>query len=125
MAGLETRNKHRDSLFVFADLQLGNEEVCHRVKVRNLSNTGMMGEGNLNLTPGLRLTAELRNVGKVSGNVAWVQDNRFGVAFDIEIDASLVRKSSGAGQSEPAPAASYDMARRYMSHPDASKLRKS
>jgi hypothetical protein len=92
MSGVETRSLKRDSLFLLANVCLRDETEVHRVRVRNLSDGGMMAEGQIRVRRGDRLDIELRNVGKVGGSVAWVQDNRFGIAFDHEIDARVVRK---------------------------------
>ncbi|ODS60941.1 MAG: pilus assembly protein PilZ [Erythrobacter sp. SCN 68-10] len=63
------------------------------MRVRNLSDGGMMAEGtNIRVQRGNRLTVELRNIGEVSGSVAWVQDDRFGIAFDAEIDSQRARR---------------------------------
>lgn len=70
-------------------------------KVRNLSAGGMMVE--LSEEPddeferGERLTAELRNIGRVKGEVAWVEGRRFGIKFDRAIDPELARKPVTTG----------------------------
>jgi hypothetical protein len=92
MTGVETRSVARDSLFMLADIRVEQNAEPHRVRVRNLSDGGMMGEGNLRVQRGHRLTIELRNIGTVGGTVAWVQDNRFGIAFDDEIDSQKARR---------------------------------
>lgn len=92
MTGIETRSVSRDSLFLLAEVRVEQSPESHKVRVRNLSDGGMMGEGNLRVMRGHRLTVQLRNVGMVMGTVAWVQDNRFGVAFDEEIDSQLARR---------------------------------
>ena len=92
MTGVETRSVARDSLFLLADVRVEQNDDVHRVRVRNLSDGGMMGEGHLRVQRGHRLTVELRNIGAVGGTVAWVQDNRFGVAFDEEIDSQQARR---------------------------------
>lgn len=97
MSGVDTRHIARDSLFLLASLRLAGDEVEHRVKVRNLSAGGMMAEGEVRVERGTRLAVDLRNVGWVDGAVAWVQDNRFGIAFAEEIDARLVRAPVGSG----------------------------
>lgn len=103
MTNLETRSDSRDSLFLLANIRVEQESEAHRVRVRNLSDGGMMGEGSLRVKRGNRLEIELRNVGMVNGSVAWVQDDRFGIAFDDEIDSQLARKPldgvAGADQS--------------------------
>lgn len=89
MGQSERRQEDRSSLFQLADLQIEQDPSNYRVKVRNISSHGLMGEGSVDVVCGTRLTVTLRNVGSVPGSVAWVQDDRFGVAFDQEIDANL------------------------------------
>lgn len=100
MSSLETRNVVRDSLFLFADLAFEGRTEVVRAKVRNLSAGGMMGESSIAVVSGDRVTAGLRNVGEVRGVVAWVQGNRFGIAFDREIDPVLVRAANSAASGE-------------------------
>lgn len=97
MAGLDTRSISRDSLFLLANVRVENEREQHRVRVRNLSDGGMMGEGNMRVTRGNRVLVELRNIGTIVGCVAWVQDQRFGISFDKEIDSQRARKPIAAG----------------------------
>ncbi len=92
MTGVDTRGVARDSLFLLADVRVEQSSETRKVRVRNLSDRGMMGEGNLRVMRGHRLTLTLRNIGTISGTVAWVQDDRFGVAFDDEIDSQLARR---------------------------------
>lgn len=98
MTGVETRSVARDSLFLLADIRVEQNAEPHRVRVRNLSDGGMMGEGHLRVQRGHRLTIELRNIGTIGGTVAWVQDNRFGIAFDEEIDSQRARRPLQAGE---------------------------
>lgn len=87
----EQRHIARDSLFVMADLRLDGSEEVHRIKMRNLSAGGMMGESKLRVVRGAVVSVEIRNIGWVDGSVAWVHGNRFGVAFNEEIDPKLAR----------------------------------
>lgn len=93
MDGNENRQIARDSLFVMADLRLPGSAAEHRIKVRNLSAGGMMGEGAVRVARGDAVEVRIRNVGWVEGSVAWVQDDRFGVAFREEIDPKVARAS--------------------------------
>jgi hypothetical protein len=86
------RQVGRDSLFLMADVRLDGQDGEHRVRVRNLSAGGMMAEGAVRVVQGAPLAAHLRHVGWVAGVVAWVQDNRFGIAFAEPIDPKLVRE---------------------------------
>lgn len=91
MTDLDHRQLGRDSLFLMAELRLVHEDVEYKVKVRNLSAGGMMGEGNFKVTRGAPVKVNLRNLGWVDGVVAWIQDNRFGVAFLEDIDPKAAR----------------------------------
>lgn len=95
MGDFDNRQITRDSLFILAELRLDGQDAEHRVKVRNLSAGGMMGEGRLKVVRGSVVWINLRNVGWVEGSVAWIQDNRFGVAFRDEIDPLTVRAPTG------------------------------
>ncbi|WP_367274040.1 PilZ domain-containing protein [Erythrobacter sp.] len=114
----------RDSLFLLADIRIEQGLDAHRVRVRNLSDGGMMAEGSLKVQRGNRVDIELRNIGIVPGSVAWVQDNRIGIAFDEEIDSQLARRPL---QSDNLPAASLvkpSWAHRAPPPPEPGKLRK-
>ena len=91
MTSVETRTIARDSLFLLAELCLEGSDQRYRVKVRNLSAGGMMAEGEARVAAGTKVSLNLRNIGWVEGSVAWVQENRFGIAFRDEIDARAVR----------------------------------
>ena len=98
MSENEHRQIARDSLFVMADLRLDGQDFEHRVKIRNLSAGGLMAEGTVRVARGLVVWVNVRNVGWVEGAVAWVQDNRFGVAFRDEIDPRVARGPAASGE---------------------------
>ncbi len=100
---LDHRQVGRDSLFLMADLRVEGEAGEHRVKVRNLSARGMMAECTVRVRSGVSVTVNLRNIGWVPGRVAWIQDNRFGIAFADEIEPLLARAPGGAGVGEHTP----------------------
>lgn len=103
MPNVETRHIPRDSLFLMAELLLDGSDLRHRVKVRNLSAGGMMAEGDARVAAGMKVSLNLRNIGWVDGCVAWVQENRFGIAFVDEIDARAVRGMPPAVVEHDAP----------------------
>lgn len=105
----DNRQIARDSLFLLADLRVDGLQGEHRIKVRNLSARGMMGEGAVRVVRGAMVSVNIRNIGWVEGSVAWVQDNRFGVAFRDEIDARLARAPISIGE-DPAPRYVRDLA---------------
>ncbi|MBV7265804.1 PilZ domain-containing protein [Erythrobacter ani] len=93
MSGLEARNSPREDFCLLASIRVEKDDHCHQVRVHNLSDGGMMGEGNLHVKRGNRLEIEMQNIGKVDGSVAWVQDDRFGIAFHNEVDSQLARSA--------------------------------
>ena len=99
----ESENRHiaRDSLFVMADLRLDGSHEEHRIKVRNLSAGGMMGEGDVRVFRGAVISVNIRNIGWVEGSIAWVQENRFGIAFREDIDPKVARAPLADGEHSP------------------------
>lgn len=98
----ENRQIARDSLFLMADMRIDGIEGEHKIRVRNLSAGGMMGEGHVHVVRGTVIEVNIRNLGWVEGSVAWVQESRFGVAFREDIDPKLARAPVGLGE-DPAP----------------------
>lgn len=94
------RDADRDSLFLTANLRFfdGGEEG--QVRVRNLSGGGLMAEAAVQATRGTRLEIELRNIGWISGKVAWVAEKKLGISFDHPIDPKIVRMPVGANKSQ-------------------------
>lgn len=103
MDGNEKREIARDSLFVMVDVRLDGSSTEHRVKMRNLSAGGLMGEGDVNVTRGAVVFINIRNLGWIEGSIAWVQDNRFGVAFRDEIDPIMARAPVAAENTHTRP----------------------
>lgn len=126
MSSVDTRNASRDSLFMMAEIVLDNDPVQHRVRVRNLSARGVMAEGDLEVPRGCALTIVLRNVGPVRGSVAWREGNRFGIAFESEIDPAGVRApvEAASEQTYRAPAFVRPAALKQPYSPDPQNLRK-
>ena len=124
MTGVETRSVARDSLFLLADIRVEQDAEAHRVRVRNLSDGGMMAEGALIVKRGLRVEVELRNLGRIPGSVAWVQDNRFGIAFDEDVDSQKARRPLQTDDLPPATVLKPMWTHRAPPPPDATKLRK-
>lgn len=96
----DNRQIGRDSLFLMAELRVDGEGVEHRIKVRNLSAGGMMGEGRVRVMRGAVVAVNIRNIGWTEGSIAWVQDDRFGIAFRDEIDPMRARVTARAGEDE-------------------------
>ena len=124
MTGLETRSVSRDSLFLLANIRVEQNGDQHRVRVRNLSDGGMMGEGIMPVVRGNRVEVELRNIGVVMGSVAWVQDQRFGIAFDEEVDSQCARKPSDEANASTTGEGILSRAHRAPPRPNRDNLRK-
>lgn len=101
MSDSDHRQIGRDSLFVLAELRVDGLEGEQRMRVRNLSAGGLMAEGPLKVLRGQLVWVNLRNIGWTEGSVAWVQDNRFGIAFRDEIDPRTARAPVAAGEATP------------------------
>lgn len=98
--GHSKRELDRDSLFLKAELCFVDGDNCGEVRIRNLSAGGLMAEAPVLTKRGDKVQLELRNIGRVTGHVAWVAQGRFGVAFDHPIDPKLARKPVGQNKSE-------------------------
>ena len=86
------RTNRRDSLFMKATVRCDRINHSFDVVVRNVSAGGMLVDSKLDLTNGDRVVTLFDGVGEVPGRVVWVQQGRFGVAFDVTINPQLVRK---------------------------------
>ena len=94
------RARKRDSLFLSARLTLAGG-TTHDVRVRNLSEGGLMAEYDASVEPGAAVTLDLRGVGEVTGRIAWCTHGRIGIAFDHPIDPARARKRVGNGTGTP------------------------
>ena len=99
-SGQPKRELDRDSLFLQAKLRFVDGQDCGEVRIRNLSAGGLMAEAPVIAKRGDKVELELRNIGRVTGYVAWVAQGRFGVAFDHAIDPKLARKPIGQSKVE-------------------------
>jgi len=87
----DNRQTPRESLFLLADLRVDGLDGQFRIKVRNLSELGMMGEGPVRVMRGTGVEVNLANLGWTAGTIAWVQDTRFGVAFAEPVDVARAK----------------------------------
>ena len=101
MADNDHRQLSRDSLFLMAELRVPGQEGLARVKVRNLSASGMMAEGAVRAVRGTLIEVNIRNVGWVEGAIAWVQGDRCGIAFSEDIDPMIARAPIVVGEGTP------------------------
>lgn len=99
-SGQPKRELDRDSLFLHATLRFIDGDDCGEVRIRNLSAGGLMAEAPVIAKRGDKVELELRNIGQVSGYVAWVAQGRLGIAFDHPIDPKQARKPVGQSKQE-------------------------
>ena len=87
------RERTRDSLFMGAKISIIDSAVVAPTVIRNLSVGGVMIDCPTGLREGARVNLNLRNLGNVSGSVAWVRDGRAGVMFDAPINPDDIRST--------------------------------
>jgi PilZ domain len=86
-----TRVTARESIFLGATVKFDDDPQAVPVRVRNISSGGMMIDSTVPRAAGLPLVAEIKNIGKIAGRVAWFEDRRMGIVFNRQIDPSLAR----------------------------------
>ncbi len=106
------REKDRESMFLLASIVFENSTQKHSMRVRNISNGGMMVDCTDVHAKGRPLIAELKGIGAVAGRVAWSNGGKMGVAFNVEVDPKLTRQPVGTAAKTP-----------YFSTPDISTRR--
>jgi PilZ domain len=95
------RGNNRDSLLVKATLRFPSSGDEGEVRVRNISSGGLMAEAPLRVPRGDVVEVKLRNIGWVTGKVAWVAETRFGISFDYPIDPKATHQSIGSNATSP------------------------
>ncbi len=98
----EARDRKRDSLFMSAQVTFATTPGVHEVRVRNLSEGGLMVEFDRPVEPGGPVRLAMRGLGELTGTVAWCTRGRVGIALDVPIDPKRARKSISGGGSTPA-----------------------
>ncbi len=96
--GAGSRVGSRDSLFLMAQLKLPGEQRAREVRVRNLSERGLMLELDKVVAIATPVQLELRGIGEIGGKVAWCTEGRIGVALDSPIDPKKARKVVGVAK---------------------------
>ena len=86
----------RDSLLLRARLRQAGQGEAVEVRVRNLSEGGLMAELPLPLPVDAAVEVEVRGIGWLPGRVAWQTEGRTGIAFDRLIDPRRARKPVGS-----------------------------
>lgn len=97
----ETRDKSRESIFLGAVINLGNQRQSLNVRVRNISSGGMMIDLAGPHPKGLVVVAEMKGIGEVRGRIAWSTENRTGIAFERTVDPKLARHTPAQSPTVP------------------------
>lgn len=105
--GAIQRPRNRDSLFLMARLTFVGTTDVREVRVRNLSEGGMMAEVDRVVDAGTPVLMDLRGIGEVPGKAAWCTEGRIGIAFDRKIDPRKARKPVGQRKPGVAKPASH------------------
>lgn len=93
---VSARGESRDSLFLSAEVVAAGWAAPVSVRVRNLSAGGLLAESLHHVPVGSVVRIQLANIGVVGARCVWSGDNRFGVAFDHQIDPQAVRRKPGS-----------------------------
>ena len=101
--GVPKRGNSRDSLLVKATLRFPGSGDEGEVRVRNISSGGLMAEAPVRVPRGETVEVKLRNIGWVTGKVAWLAEGRFGIAFDYPIDPKATHHSAGSAAKPEIP----------------------
>ena len=91
------RSQDRNSLFLKAVLRFPTSGAQGEVRVRNLSSGALMAEAPLQAARGEVVEINLKNLGWITGKVAWVAESRCGIAFDYPVDPRAARQQIGCG----------------------------
>jgi hypothetical protein len=97
------RARSRDSLFLVAQLRLPTDTQPREVRVRNLSEGGLMIELDRMVAVGTAVQLDLRGIGEITGKVAWGIEGRLGIALDAPIDPKKARKPVGGAKPATTP----------------------
>ncbi len=100
-AGPGEQRRSRDSLLLSASMRIGSATEAHDVRIRNLSEGGMMIEFDRALAVDTAVMLDIRGIGEVAGRIAWCTEGRMGIALDAPIDPKKARKPVGAGATTP------------------------
>jgi hypothetical protein len=93
----------RDSMFLKASVHCRRTDHRFDVVVRNISAGGLLADSPQLLDAGDPVVVTLRHVGEVPGRIIWAEGARFGIAFDVLIDAQRVRVPVTVRKPRPVP----------------------
>jgi hypothetical protein len=94
------RAAQRDSMLLQATMRHASNAEPYVLRVRNLSEGGMMAECSGSFQSGDAVELEIRGIGAVPARIAWRTSDRVGFAFDEPVDPRLARKPNVAARPE-------------------------
>lgn len=86
MPAIETRRFARESVYLLSEVSGGSSSTPHPIKLRNLSEAGLMMTCQNAMSVGDTGIFRLGEAGEVAGTVIWAEGGRFGVALDQTIE---------------------------------------
>lgn len=101
VAGRAGRDRGRDSLFLMAKFRRAGTKDHVAIRVRNLSEGGLMAELPEPVEADAAVEVEVRGLGWIAGRIAWHAEGRTGIAFDRLVDPQLARKPVAGGTKTP------------------------
>ncbi len=102
-SGAHQRSTPRDSMFLAATIRPADGGETWPLRVRNISAGGLMADCQGRFQRGDKVELEVRGVGVQRATVAWVAQDRIGVAFENPINPMLTRRPVGQGRVQVAP----------------------
>lgn len=86
------RASTRSALALLAQIRFDGEHNAREVRVRNLSEGGLMIELDRLVAVGTIIWLDIDGIGEISGKVAWCTQGRAGIALDAPIDPAKAHK---------------------------------
>ena len=99
--GDDTRVTARESIFIGAIVCFDGDSHASPARVRNISSGGMMIDTAIVRPQGMVVAADLKQVGRITGHVAWSTEKRTGIVFDTAIDPTQVRQKPDPAVAQP------------------------
>ena len=93
MKGHATRGAARERVLLLARLTIEDGSEDQRIRVLDLSEHGLRGEGDVLLHPGEHVEVDFGSAGKVKGVVAWCDSPTFGISLKRDIEPGAVRNT--------------------------------
>lgn len=89
-----SRSRKRDSLLLKGTIKAAGDYArdTQPIRIRNLSQTGLMAVAPVAYDEGAIVEIELRGIGTIQGEIVWVRGERMGVTFHQAIDPMLARR---------------------------------